>query len=303
MTDATLDRDTLKALSAKTPWPWVRDALIDWTVIGCTAALALQMNHWVIWGAAALIVGNRQHALAILGHDGTHYTLSRSKPWNDALTNVIAFWPIGLTADGYRALHFQHHRYANTERDPELLHRSGKAPQWNLPNRVSTVVGYAVLDCVGYSVRDYLEIARFARPERLAAWGALALFHGGVIAVCTVTHAWPLAGLWYGALLTTFMMQFRLRTWLEHQGSDDTHRLHLSWLERLLLSPHNAWYHYEHHHWPSVPYHRLPQLRALFPGEPVITLRELIARFRTSQVIASGAPLKCAPRSIAEVRS
>jgi fatty acid desaturase len=292
MTDASLDRDTLKALSAKTPWPWLRDALLDWGVIACAAGAAVWADHWAMWAAAALVVGNRQHALAILGHDGTHYTLLRSKLWNDVLTNALAFWPLGLTADGYRELHFQHHRYANTERDPELLHRAGKAPQWDLPTRPITVLGYAALDLVGYSVPDYLLIVRFARPQHLSSFSALVAFHAGMIAGCTVTAAWPLAGLWYGALLTTFMMQFRLRTWLEHQGSDGTHRLHLGWTARILLSPHNAWYHYEHHHCPSVPYHRLPQLRALLPGEPVLTLRQLMSTYARSGVIASGMPLK-----------
>jgi len=295
MTNPALDRDTLRALSQKTPWPWLGDAALDWMVIAGAAGVAVQVDHWACWGAAALIVGNRQHALAILGHDGTHYTLLRSKVWNDALTNVMAFWPIGLTADGYRALHFEHHRFANTARDPELRHRAGKAPQWDLPNRVSTVVGYAVLDCVGYSVTDYVQIARFARPERLGSWIALGLFHAGMIVLCAMTDAWSLVALWYGSLLTTFMMQFRLRTWLEHQGSDDTHRLHLNPIERALLSPHNAWYHYEHHHWSSVPYHRLPQLRALLPGEPVMTLRQLVGVLAASLPIPSGAPLKSVP--------
>ena len=145
---------------------------------------------------------------------------------------------------------------------------------------------------MGYSVPDYVLIVRFARPERLGSWLAVAAFHLVIVAFCTITGLWTLAGLWYGSLLTVFMMQFRLRTWLEHQGSDDTHRLYLGWIGRALLSPHNAWYHYEHHHWPSVPYHRLPALRALLPGEPVISLLELLRRFKTSPSIASGTPLR-----------
>jgi len=53
-----------------------------------------------------------------LGHDGTHFTLSHARGWNDFLTNLFAFWPIGLTVSGYRALHFKHHKHTGTDMTP-----------------------------------------------------------------------------------------------------------------------------------------------------------------------------------------
>ena len=55
------------------------------------------------------------------------------------------------------------------------------------------------------------------------------------------------------------MMSFRLRLWLEHQGTPETHRLHLNFWQAALLAPHNSWLHWEHHTWPTIPYHRLAE--------------------------------------------
>ena len=115
---------TLRELGARTLFPWLTDAAIDWLVIG--GALAddpAYVPHFYTVLAGILIIGNRQHALAILGHDGTHYTLSRNAALNDFLTNLFCFWPLGLTVSGYRALHYAHHKNTGTENDPELGHK------------------------------------------------------------------------------------------------------------------------------------------------------------------------------------
>jgi fatty acid desaturase len=80
---------------------------------------------------------------------------------------------------------------------------------------------------------------------------------------------WWVAALWYGSLVTAFMMFFRLRLWLEHQGSDLAHRLDLNPWEGALLAPHLAWHHWEHHQFPAVPYWKLPALRRLVPDQPL----------------------------------
>src|ERR1017187_5953910 len=112
---SSLDKEILIDLSRRTALPWLRDAVLDWTVIACALDLVHVFSNPVTWLLALLIIGNRQHALAILGHDGTHFTLSHDRKLNDRLTNLIAFWPLGLTVSGYRTLHFRHHKHAGTD--------------------------------------------------------------------------------------------------------------------------------------------------------------------------------------------
>src|SRR5579864_8955593 len=125
---ARIDTALLRQLSARSLFPWLFDAAFDWMVIASALALIQLWPH--IWTIAAgmLLIGNRQHALAILGHDGTHYTISRNGAVNDFLTNLLCFWPLGLTVSGYRTLHYAHHKHTGTEHDPELGHKRMRAP-------------------------------------------------------------------------------------------------------------------------------------------------------------------------------
>ena len=84
------------------------------------------------------------------------------------------------------------------------------------------------------------------------------------------------------------MMSFRLRLWLEHQGTPETHRLYLNVWQAPLLAPHNSWMHWEHHSWPTIPYHRLAEVRKHDAEPPVWTLAELFKWFKQADHIPSG---------------
>ena len=289
---SSLDREILLDLSRRTPWPWLKDAILDWGVILGAAGIVHLFSNPLTWLLALLVIGNRQHALAILGHDGTHFTLSHNRKLNDYLTNLMAFWPIGLTVSGYRALHFKHHKHTGTEDDPELGHKRSRSPQWDLPARPSRILKYAALDIVGGSFPDYLIILKYSKPDKPSEYIPLLCFHTIAVTVLAVSGLWWAGLLWYAGLVTTFMMSFRLRLWLEHQGTDDTQRLSLTWWQAPPLAPHNSWMHWEHHKYPTIPYHRLPQARQRLDGPAILTLRDLIGALASIDAIPSGTALK-----------
>jgi len=290
--NSRLETAELRALSRRSLFPWLSDALIDWLVIGAA------INVFQLWPnpataiAAVLVVGNRQHALAILGHDGTHYTICRNARLNDFLTNLLCFWPLGLTVSGYRALHYAHHKHTGSEQDPELGHKRMRAPQWDLPNMPSRILLYALLDLIGFSLADYLIVVRFSKPARRREYVPLALFHIIAASALLAYGGWKAAAIWYFCLPTSFMMFFRLRLWLEHQGTGDTQRIALDRWQGAILAPHNAWHHWEHHKYPTIPYNRLPAARQLLKGPAALTARELVSLLRKSQPVPSGAPLR-----------
>ena len=285
----------LRTLSRRSVFPWLSDALFDWLVIAAAAGAVQASPHVVTIVAAALIVGNRQHALAILGHDGTHYTISRHAGLNDFLTNLLCFWPLGLTVSGYRALHYAHHKNTGTEHDPELGHKRMRAPQWDLPNTPARVLRYALRDLIGFSLTDYLIVVRFSKPARRREYVPLVLFHVLAASALLVCGGWKMMALWYYCLPTSFMMFFRLRLWLEHQGTGDTQRLVLTKLQGAILAPHEAWHHWEHHKYPTIPYHRLAIARRALAGPAVLTLKDLIRELTTARPIPSGTSLARSP--------
>ena len=290
----------LRTLSRRSLFPWLGDAIFDWLGIAAAAGAVQAWPHAITVIAAVLIVGNRQHALAILGHDGTHYTISRNAGLNDFLTNLFCFWPLGLTVSGYRALHYAHHKNTGTEHDPELGHKRMRAPQWDLPNAPSRVLRYALRDLIGLSLADYLIIVRFSKPARRGEYVPLVLFHVLAASALLACGGWKAMALWYYALPTSFMMFFRLRLWLEHQGTGDTQRLVLTRLQGALLAPHEAWHHWEHHKYPTIPYHRLAITRRVLAGPAVLTLRDLIRALTTAGPIPSGTALAPSPAPAAQ---
>jgi len=190
-----IDTEHLRALSKRMPWPWLADATLDWLIIAAAVIAAMALHHPFAYLLAVPVIGNRQHALAVLGHDGAHFTLSRSKWLNDGLTNLLAMWPLGLTVSGYRSLHMKHHKETGTENAPELMHKAARAPQWDLPASRWTVLKYAAMDLAGYSLPDYSIIVRFSKPGHPKHLAGLLAFHALLIAALLVSGAaalvWP----------------------------------------------------------------------------------------------------------------
>jgi fatty acid desaturase len=287
---ARITPEQLKYLNERAAWPWLKDALLDWGVMIAAIILAGVWNNPAGYALAVLILGNRQHGLALLGHDGTHYTLSHNRQLNDFLTNLFAWWPLLLTNGGYRALHNGHHQHLSTDDDPEIIHKKSRAPQWDLPAPLTRILAYAAKDLVGYSLPDFWIIVTFSKPPLKSDYFGLAAFHLVANALLLWAGLWWVPALWYGSLVTAFMMFFRLRLWLEHQGSDLAHRLDLKAWEAALLAPHLSWHHWEHHQWPAVPYWKLPELRQLVPGQPLVTLAALIKFYKACPATPSGHP-------------
>ena len=278
----------IRELSKQTISPWLFHMILDWSIIGLALLFAQKLHSIPAYLAALLIIGNRQHALAVLGHEGTHYTLHMNRKFNDFLSNLFCFWPLLLTVNGYRRLHFTHHSNTGTISDPELLHKQARAPQWDLPLDKKKVLLYAVKDVFGYSIQDLFIILTFSRPENKKMLLPAAFLHLGFIIISIVTGCWEAVPLWYGALATTFMMFFRFRLWFEHQGTSDTQRIHLTPIYAAIFAPHKIWLHWEHHRCPTVPYHKLEDARAILKGPAPISLSELINKLHSSDFIPSG---------------
>jgi fatty acid desaturase len=271
---------------------WLLLAAIDWGVIVLALVLARAADHWAAYVLAVFVIGTRQHALALLGHDGAHHLVCRSHRLNDAAAALLSYWPLGVGLTAYRVHHFTHHRLPGTARDPELAYKRSRAPQWDLPATPRRrLFWYFLKDILGLSLKDLVYVMRVVPPVSAMDVLGPALWWVVALAVLLGTgNAWVLV-IWFAALVTSFWAMFRLRIWTEHLGTGHVHRVGVRWWQRLLFLPHNTWCHYEHHRWPSVPCWRLPAARALDDSVPVLSLGELFESYRTAPPIASGVPL------------
>ncbi|MGB9154793.1 MAG: fatty acid desaturase family protein [Alphaproteobacteria bacterium] len=281
----------IRELSQKTMFPWIFDALLDWTIISAMIFLIGQAHNVPAYIIALLVIGNRQHALAVLGHEGAHYTLHADRRLNDFISNLFCFWPLLITTDGYRNLHFIHHNNTGTSKDPELLHKKARAPQWDLPLNKRKVFLYAIKDIFGYSIPDLFIILVFSKPKNKNLLLPVFCLHLVFITASIALGYWWITLTWYIAIATTFMMFFRFRLWIEHQGTFDTQRIELTWLQAAILAPHKIWLHWEHHRWPTVPYHKLTKARTILSEQTPINLSKLIHNLSHHEFLPSGASI------------
>jgi len=246
---------------------WLMAALADWTILA--AAMFLGCKFPLMIPLAILVIGNRQHALGILGHDGSHQSVCRKhRGLNDLLTNVFAFIPLGICMREYRNFHWDHHRHTNNDRDPEVLLKHTMPNPITGPVTVGKVVRHGVMDLLGFGIPHEIRFMYYIRPRTFRDAVPMACLIAATIAAIYV-GLYLVPVLWFASTATSFWFFFRLRVWTEHVGlgEGETLRFTPTRAERWLFLPHNTWLHFEHHQHPSVSFDNLPKLRTeIFPS-------------------------------------
>ena len=250
----------MPAKAKKRTATWLADVLLDWSLIVC--AIWLSYLSVAFWPVAWIVVGCRQHALAILGHDGAHWHVSANRKLNDLLTYALVFVPMGFDLIAYRKFHLAHHAHLGTRRDPEIYLKD-RSRFYDLQRCKGRILLDAILVCFGAGIPQIVDFYRLlwreassnARVIGVSLTAAMVL-----VVLGSMGLGWA-AAVWLISLLTTNWAFFQLRVWTEHQGTSGTHRITANWWQRLLFLPHNTWLHWEHHKHPQVPYYNLPSAR------------------------------------------
>src|SRR5262249_41327168 len=104
-----------------------------------------------------LFVAGRQHALLTLMHDGAHGSIHRVRVWNDLVSDVFCAWPMLVQTRTYREFHLSHHRFLNTERDPEIQiqQKHGRGERGRMQHRSTrAILADLALDVAGRGVLE-----------------------------------------------------------------------------------------------------------------------------------------------------
>lgn len=274
-----LDQKLVKRLSELTPWRTAAAMAFDWAVIIAAIAFSQWSHTWWALIGAWIVIGGRMHAFGVLIHDFAHYRFIQNKKRSEWIGDILLAWPLLTFVDGYRKNHLAHHRYTNTEKDPDWRIKLGTR-HFTFPQSWQ----YAIMNLLGYligvsSYRDMKSlVARLSdddgRPKgyQLKRFG----FYIFMAFVFTVTGTWyEFAVYWMVPFFTFFLLFLYIRSVAEHFGSMDyeselgSSRTVLPYLwERAFFAPHNVNYHLDHHLYPSVPFYNLPKLHAALMADP-----------------------------------
>ena len=245
----------MKDLLVYVNFRWFGALILNWLTIAVFLVAAAMLDTLLFYIIAVFVIGTRQHAIAILAHDGAHRHASRL-PWlNDGATCLLGFWPLGIGIHGYRKFHFAPHQNLGHEGDPELTHKRRFSDKWQ-PG--TNPIRLFISDLMGFAWREVLFAIALMRPTRAVDIIGPVCLIGGAIILAVSGGVSQLIFVWYAALYTSFWAVFRLRAYTEHVGTTGTHHLaEPAWWQKLIYLPANTWLHWEHHKWPGVPSWRL----------------------------------------------
>lgn len=269
-------REDLLRLSKIQPGKVILHLSLTWAVVLLLLEAAIRAHSIWVDAVTFALIGCAQNALVLFTHEVSHYGLSRNKRLNDFLADAFVSGPMGVSVVQYRWQHFKHHRYlGNPDLEIDLT-------AWVCVRGVHLLsqIGRHLLGVYGLKV-----VSRYDRqkgdqryatlpPRSLTSVLALAIGNGMLFTFCALQGCWHLYFvLWALPLFTVTLLIGNFRTIVEHQPSSDVCDTGLvrvpavvrvvrsRLLERMLIAPVGFYYHLEHHLFPSVPYHRLREVR------------------------------------------
>ena len=277
-----LDPATLKRLSQLRPLVSTAHIALEWSLMLAAAFACWRFWHPALYVLAVMFIGARQHALIVLAHEAAHWRLFRRRALNDWVGELFLAWPFVLfTMQAYRRNHLPHHRYINTEQDPDWVRKQN--PEWRFPMTRWQLARLLILDVLGVGFAKFVIVA-VRLPRNPASEGKQGkafklgqlMFLGVTATVLSVWHLWvPYLLFWVVPYITWMQLCFHVRSIAEHfaiRGRTgiyaQTRTVLPTWLERVLVLPKNANYHLEHHMFPSVPFYRLPELHRQLMSQP-----------------------------------
>lgn len=260
-----------------------------WLVVHCWGVIAMALALFALWPGvvtfvlAVVVIGSRQLGLAILMHEAAHAALFKNKRWNEFAGEWLCGRPILADLFEYRRYHLKHHRFTQTDKDPDLRL---SAP---FPTTKASMRRKLWRDISGQTgVRQRSQQIMFAFKMagdvegQVSSQDLAQAFAGPVIGRAVIANSVIFAVMWvFGAwwwwfafwalpLLTWFQLVLRVRNIAEHgvvEVSDDPLRnvrtTRAGPIMRLLLAPYYVNYHLEHHLVMHVPCYRLPQLHRM----------------------------------------
>lgn len=251
--------------------------VLEWGLIVASIALCERFWNPALYVLTIVFIGARQHALAVLGHDGVHYRLFRNRAINDWTSNLLVFWPLLLTCEGFRYVHSAHHRYLGTERDVQavafgMTTKEGLLDEaWKYPKSGPKLLFHLFVKV--WSRDFWVSIASLFRIHLYPRWYAIQFFTfvTSLTALLVYEGHWRALFLyWFAARMSWFIISNQIRLICQHSALrgpngpyGETRTTIPTWLESIFVIPRGITYHIEHHWYPAVPCYNLPKIHAL----------------------------------------
>jgi fatty acid desaturase len=273
---ASLSAEQRALLTEKSDRQGLTHLFLHWGLIAIlTALVALGVPGWQV---LLLPLGILIVFLFTLLHEAVHRTPFSTEWINDVVARVSGFLLL-LPADWFRYFHFAHHRYTqDPENDPELASPKPATP-WQYAVHVSglSIWRSAIQTLVRNATGDgrYAYVPEKGRDKVRREAQAMLIVYVALVVLSLVLQNSVLLWIW---IIPALIGQPFLRLYLlaEHGRCayvanmlENSRTTFTNALVRML-----AWnmpYHVEHHSYPAVPFHRLPEFHILIQEHLAVT--------------------------------
>lgn len=245
-----------------------------WIVIGLAMALFAIWPNPLTFVLAVMLIGARQLGLAILMHEAAHGGLSTNLKVNDWAGQWLCAAPVGAHLGNYRDYHLNHHKHAQTEKDPDLILSAPfpitRESLWRKVVRDMTGQTFLkqrknqFLNAMGIGIKPGKGRENRSQTAREAVLPFIISNLILLVVLTLVIGWWAYPVLWLLPLATWNQLVTRLRNIAEHaclDGSGHPMRVarttRTNILERLFIAPYWVAYHCEHHMFMHIPCYRL----------------------------------------------
>jgi len=273
---STLSPKQRETLTARSDVKGILHLVAHWGAIGlCTSLIVRSVPFWQ---SVLIVQGVLLVFLFTLLHETSHKTPFKSGWINDVVGHVCGFL-LFLPATWFRYFHFAHHRFTQKPgKDPEL--EAPKPTNWT--QYLSHVSGIPVwISHTKTMVRNAIGQQQYAyvpRARRDPVTKEARVYLVGYVVLLGVSVWQSTPVLVFVWLLPVLLGQPFLRLYLlaEHGRcpavEDMFKNTRTTFTNRLVRAV--AWnmpYHTEHHSYPSVPFHKLPELHTLIETHLSVT--------------------------------
>ena len=232
-------------------------------------AIAIRVNHPIVWVIAFLLMGRMHAQFASLMHESAHRLLFKNRAANDWVGNWLLGYPVITSTPAYRRVHMAHHREEFGPDEPDI-------PLYaNYPVERASLRRKLIRDITGRTGAKLFrnQMRGFRSPDdrvRHTLWRMTAV--QGVIAgtFSAIGHPWLYLVLWVLPYFTLWRVINRLRSIAEHGGlrADKdrritTHTIAQHRLARFYLVPYSIGFHLAHHVDAGVPFRNLARYHQL----------------------------------------
>lgn len=252
-------------------------ALILWNyfIIFLAISISIKSDNIFVYILAILVIAGRQHGLLNLLHEATHGLLFEKKEINHLMANIFCILPLGNTFNTFTRSHLAHHKFLNTQRDPEWYKKTLMG--WVFPKSVWGILKLALMEATVRNTRGrilkFYNIFRGAENSKALKLMFL-IYYAVLFGVLTAAGVWyEFAIYWLVPYLVLLPYISFTRSLSEHFGLsydselESSRNVKDSILNQIFI-PHNMGYHLTHHLFPSVPCYHLKKVTVFLENNP-----------------------------------